>query len=79
MVQTVLKKAKKGTEVVFVSAYYNCAVVFVFSGRIDIFGLVLAKAVACGMPVPAYPVEGAIDVVAQRKSGMPDEDRARLL
>jgi glycosyltransferase involved in cell wall biosynthesis len=58
-------------------AYYNCADVFVFPSRTDTFGLVLAEAMACGVPVAAYPVEGPIDVVVNGKSGILDEDLSR--
>lgn len=58
-------------------AYYSCADVFVFPSRTDTFGLVLIEAMACGVPVAAYPVEGPIDVVAQGKSGVLDEDLMR--
>ncbi|MFJ9451204.1 MULTISPECIES: glycosyltransferase family 4 protein [unclassified Herbaspirillum] len=55
-------------------AYYNCADVFVFPSRTDTFGLVLAEAMACGVPVAAYPVEGPIDVVANGFSGALNEE-----
>lgn len=57
--------------------YYNCADVFVFPSRTDTFGLVMAEAMACGVPVAAYPVEGPIDVVANGISGILDEDLSR--
>lgn len=57
--------------------YYNCADVFVFPSRTDTFGLVMAEAMACGVPVAAYPVEGPLDVVAHGRSGMLDHDLAR--
>jgi glycosyltransferase involved in cell wall biosynthesis len=56
------------------AAYYNCADVFVFPSRTDTFGLVLAEAMACGVPVAAYPVEGPVDVVAHGRSGILSED-----
>jgi glycosyltransferase involved in cell wall biosynthesis len=37
--------------------------VFVFPSRTDTFGLVLLEALACGIPVAAYPVQGPADVV----------------
>jgi glycosyltransferase involved in cell wall biosynthesis len=55
-------------------AYYNCADVFVFPSRTDTFGLVSVEAMACGVPVAAYPVEGPIDVVMQGVSGVLHED-----
>jgi len=38
---------------------------------------VLVEAMACGVPVAAYPVEGPIDVVADGVSGSLDEDLER--
>ncbi len=57
--------------------YYHCADVFVFPSRTDTFGLVLIEAMACGVPVAAYPVEGPIDVVANGRSGVLSEDLRR--
>jgi glycosyltransferase involved in cell wall biosynthesis len=37
--------------------------VFVFPSHTDTFGLVLLEALACGLPVAAYPVQGPLDVV----------------
>jgi glycosyltransferase involved in cell wall biosynthesis len=48
--------------------------VFVFPSRTDTFGLVLLEAMACGVPVAAYPVTGPIDVVQDGVSGCLDED-----
>jgi glycosyltransferase involved in cell wall biosynthesis len=45
------------------AALYRTADVFVFPSRTDTFGLVLLEAMACGLPVAAYPVAGPIDVV----------------
>jgi glycosyltransferase involved in cell wall biosynthesis len=42
---------------------YCSADVFVFPSRTDTFGLVMIEAMACGVPVAAYPVPGPIDVV----------------
>ncbi|EJN10276.1 glycosyltransferase family 1 protein [Herbaspirillum sp. YR522] len=58
-------------------AYYNCADVFVFPSKTDTFGLVLLEAMACGIPVAAYPVEGPIDVVEHGVSGILDADLKR--
>ena len=55
-------------------AYYNCADVFVFPSKTDTFGLVLLEAMACGIPVAAYPVEGPIDVVDNGVSGVLRQD-----
>lgn len=55
-------------------ACYRRADVFVFPSRTDTFGLVLAEAMACGIPVAAFPVPGPMDVVAHGISGILDED-----
>ncbi len=53
---------------------YSKADVFVFPSRTDTFGLVLLEAMACGLPVAAYPVTGPIDVVGTSKAGVLNED-----
>jgi glycosyltransferase involved in cell wall biosynthesis len=49
-------------------AYAN-ADVFVFPSKTDTFGLVMIEAMACGVPVAAYPVVGPIDVVTESGTG----------
>ena len=48
--------------------------VFVFPSKTDTFGLVLLEAMACGVPVAAYPVSGPIDVVQDKVTGILHED-----
>lgn len=48
--------------------------VFVFPSRTDTFGLVMLEAMACGVPVAAYPVAGPIDVVQQGVTGVLNDD-----
>lgn len=48
--------------------------VFVFPSRTDTFGLVMLEALACGLPVAAYPVEGPLDVVGGSTVAVLDED-----
>ncbi|GEO80418.1 glycosyltransferase family 4 protein [Pararhodospirillum oryzae] len=48
--------------------------VFVFPSRTDTFGLVLLEALACGLPVAAYPVAGPLDVIGDAPVGVLDED-----
>lgn len=48
--------------------------VFVFPSRTDTFGLVMLEAMACGLPVAAYPVTGPIDVVTSGTTGILDDD-----
>jgi glycosyltransferase involved in cell wall biosynthesis len=51
--------------------------VFVFPSRTDTFGLVMLEAMACGVPVAAYPVTGPVDVVTHGETGILDEDLGR--
>jgi glycosyltransferase involved in cell wall biosynthesis len=53
---------------------YASADVFVFPSKTDTFGLVLLEAMACGLPVAAYPVTGPIDVITDPKAGALEED-----
>ncbi len=53
---------------------YASADVFVFPSKTDTFGLVLLEAMACGLPVAAYPVTGPIDVITDPRAGALDED-----
>jgi 1,2-diacylglycerol 3-alpha-glucosyltransferase/glucuronosyltransferase len=54
--------------------YVSSADVFVFPSRTDTFGLVLLEAMACGIPVAAYPVTGPRDVVVDGVTGALDVD-----
>ncbi len=54
--------------------YYAAADVFVFPSKTDTFGLVLLEALACGLPVAAYPVTGPIDVIGNSGAGALDDD-----
>ncbi len=45
------------------ASVYARANVFVFPSRTDTFGMVMIEALASGVPVAAYPVEGPIDVI----------------
>ena len=53
---------------------YAAANVFVFPSKTDTFGLVLLEAMACGLPVAAYPVTGPRDVIADSNAGVLHED-----
>jgi glycosyltransferase involved in cell wall biosynthesis len=48
--------------------------VMVFPSRTDTFGLVNLEAMACGVPVAAYPVTGPIDVIEDGVTGALDND-----
>ena len=54
-------------------AYASCDV-FVFPSLTDTFGIVLLEALACGLPVAAFPVTGPIDVIGGTGAGVLDED-----
>jgi glycosyltransferase involved in cell wall biosynthesis len=56
------------------TAHLAAADVFVFPSLTDTFGLVLLEAMACGVPVAAYPVTGPVDVVQNGKTGILDHD-----
>lgn len=53
---------------------YASADVFVFPSKTDTFGLVLLEAMACGLPVAAYPVTGPLDVVGDSGGGVLHDD-----
>ncbi|MGO9038128.1 MAG: glycosyltransferase family 4 protein [Steroidobacteraceae bacterium] len=54
--------------------YLAAADVMVFPSRTDTFGLVNLEAMACGVPVAAYPVTGPIDVIEDGVTGALDVD-----
>ncbi len=49
------------------AAAYAGADVFVFPSRTDTFGLVVLEALACGLPVAAYPVSGPKDILGSAR------------
>jgi glycosyltransferase involved in cell wall biosynthesis len=52
----------------------SAADVFVFPSLFDTFGLTNLEAMACGLPVAAYPVMGPIDIVEQGVNGFVSEN-----
>tara|TARA_R110000868_G_scaffold1253_11_gene9757 strand:+ start:12861 stop:13910 length:1050 start_codon:yes stop_codon:yes gene_type:complete len=58
------------------AAHFAAADVFVFPSLTDTFGLVLLEAMACGVPVAAFPVPGPADVVTDPRAGVLDNDLA---
>ncbi len=56
------------------AALYAAADVFVFPSLTDTFGIVLLEALACGVPVAAYPVTGPLDVIGRTGAGVLDHD-----
>jgi glycosyltransferase involved in cell wall biosynthesis len=59
------------------AAHVAAADVMVFPSLTDTFGLVNLEAMACGVPVAAFPVTGPIDVVEDGVTGALDEDLGR--
>lgn len=62
---------RRGVEL---AQYLAAADVFVFPSLTDTFGLVMLEAMACGVPVAAFPVTGPVDVVQQGVTGVLDDD-----
>jgi glycosyltransferase involved in cell wall biosynthesis len=56
------------------TACYTAADVFVFPSLTDTWGLVQMEALACGVPVAAFPTMGPIDVIADSGTGALDWD-----
>ncbi len=59
------------------ASHLAAADVLVFPSLTDTFGLVNLEAMACGVPVAAFPVTGPIDVVQDGVTGALDNDLAR--
>lgn len=55
------------------SVYAACDA-FVFPSLTDTFGIVLLEALACGLPVAAFPVPGPLDVIGRSGVGVLDHD-----
>jgi glycosyltransferase involved in cell wall biosynthesis len=53
---------------------YAAADVFVFPSRSETFGLVMLEAMASGVPVAAYPVDGPLQVIGDSGGGALRED-----
>jgi glycosyltransferase involved in cell wall biosynthesis len=65
--------AKSGETLV---RYYAAADVMVMPSRTETFGLVLLEALACGVPVAAFPSAGPSDVIGDSGAGVIDDDLA---
>jgi len=67
---------KKG---VALARHMAAADVFVFPSRTDTFGLVMLEAMACGLPVAAYPVTGPKNIIRQGVTGVLSEDLGKAV
>jgi glycosyltransferase involved in cell wall biosynthesis len=56
------------------AAHIAAADVFVFPSLTDTFGVVQLEALACGVPVAAFPVTGPRDVIGNNPVGMLSDD-----
>ena len=65
--------SKQGEDLV---RHYAASDVFVFPSKTDTFGLVMLEALACGVPVAAFPVQGPRDVLGDAPVAALDEDLA---
>lgn len=61
------------------AAMVSAADVFVFPSLTDTFGLAMIEALACGVPVAAFPVPGPIDVIEPGVTGVLNEDLAAAI
>jgi glycosyltransferase involved in cell wall biosynthesis len=61
------------------AAMLSAADVFVFPSLTDTFGLAMIEALACGVPVAAFPVPGPIDVIEPGVTGVLNEDLAAAI
>jgi len=69
--QAVFTGLLKGSQL---ARYLADADVFVFPSRTDTFGVVMLEAMACGIPVAAFPTAGPLDVVRHGETGCLHED-----
>lgn len=65
--QAVFLGALSGEEL---ASAYRAADCFVFPSLTDTFGLVVIEALACGVPVAAFPVQGPVDILGMDGRGV---------
>lgn len=51
------------------ASIYASADIFVFPSKTDTFGLVIVEALACGVPVAGFPVQGPLDIIGAQGRG----------
>lgn len=69
--QAIFLGARHGEEL---AEIYAACDVFVFPSKTDTFGLVLLEALASGLPVAAFPVQGPRDVIGSAAVGVLSDD-----
>ena len=87
VVQKILRKARKGTEIIYVPGNHDeglrryCGTHFggIEVRLTDTFGLVMLEAMASGLPVVAYPVTGPLDVLGDTKAAFMDENLSKAV
>ncbi|WP_310533048.1 glycosyltransferase family 1 protein [Novosphingobium sp.] len=57
---------------------YRTADCFVFPSLTDTFGLVVLEALACGVPVAAFPISGPLDIIGPGGRGADSDFPARI-
>ncbi len=68
--------SKSGEEL---ARYYSTGDVFAFPSLTDTFGLVMLEALACGVPVAAYPVTGPLDILGDHNVAVLGDDLAQSM
>mgnify|MGYP000703100777 CR=1 FL=1 len=58
---------------------FSDADVFVFPSLTDTFGVVVLEALACGVPVAAFPAQGPKDILTSPETGCCDKDLGRAV
>jgi glycosyltransferase involved in cell wall biosynthesis len=69
--QVLFTGAKSGEDL---ARHYASADVVVFPSLTDTFGNVVLEALACGVPVAAFPVMGPLDILGGTDAGVLDDD-----
>jgi len=69
--QAIFLGARHGEEL---AEIYAACDVFVFPSKTDTFGLVLLEALASGLPIAAFPVQGPRDVIGSAAVGVLSDD-----
>lgn len=74
--QAYFRGIKKGKDL---ADCYRSADLFVFPSKTDTFGMVNIEALACGLPIAAYPVNGPQDIVTAPELGHLDNNLEKAM